>query len=127
MVYIQLYIALFFIFFCTLNVSYSANVDAIWGGEDGSFFLKKRDRLLSEGWQPKRMHRVNEYDYIGFEKYIISRKFYELESCSVDNKSFCIFNYVKGDKCLRITTEGEEFRSLRVISISSECAPDDAL
>ncbi|WP_148225266.1 hypothetical protein [Methylovorus sp. MP688] len=121
-------LSFFLIFFSLIDSSYSSSFsNENLSSPVGSYFLNERNRLLSKGWQPKRMHRVNEYDYIGFEKYIVNKKFYELESCSVDNKSFCIFNYVKGDKCLRITTEGEEFRSLRVISISSECAPDDAL
>lgn len=87
----------------------------------GAKFTEGRKYLLSQGWTPQRMHVKNEYTYIGIEKELIKKRFYEVESCSVDNQGLCIFNYVQDKKCLRITTSGEQIRSMKIIDIDDQC------
>jgi hypothetical protein len=91
------------------------------GLKAGEPFTKARSRLVGLGWKPVRMHRDDNYSYIGTEKELANRGFVEFESCSVDAGALCIFHYSKASECLRLDTKGEKIRYMSVTRWTNEC------
>lgn len=74
-----------------------------------------RSLLIHQGWLAVTFHDGEKYGYIGIESMLINANIKEVESCAID-KAICIFNYKKGNKCLRLFTHGEEVNEMRVIT-----------
>src|SRR5476651_623356 len=89
--------------------------------EEGMHLIAARKLLISKGWRPIKTNPV----YGGTEKILINAHIKEVESCAMDTP-LCIFNYKKDDKCLRLYTEGEEIKDMRVTSWSDDC-PEQVL
>lgn len=88
----------------------------------GMPFLAARKLLIHKGWQPLNIHKGKNFEYMGTDKKLVKAHIMEVEVCAVDRPS-CIFNYTKGDKCLRLFTLGEEIKNMRVASWTYDC-PD---
>jgi hypothetical protein len=85
----------------------------------GEPFLAARSRILRSGWRPIGTYR--DYEYIGTEKELIDRKFFEVAYCSMDAGSLCVLYYRKGTQCLTVGTVGEELKFMKVTRWSGEC------
>ena len=83
-----------------------------------------RSLLTHKGWRAVNVHQGEHYEYIGIENLLIKANIKEVESCAMD-KAVCIFNYKKGDSCLRLFTHGEEIKDMRVTSWSCDCPDGD--
>jgi len=85
-----------------------------------------REEIVKKGWLPRETYLKNEE---GFEHdYVSSAEFFkggfpEVEICAGTGVNPCIFNYIKGNKCLRVYTEGEHIESTVVTFVSQECPP----
>lgn len=88
--------------------------------QKGASFVSVRAHLIRSGWKPLRMH-ADDYEYDGTEKRLADRKFFEVDSCSTDRGSLCIFYYAKDDKCLRVDTVGEQVDTMRVTRWDDSC------
>jgi len=67
------------------------------------------------------MHADDRYEYSGTEKRLADRHILEVDSCSTDRGSLCIFYYAKDGSCLRIDTIGEQVNSMRVTRWDDSC------
>jgi hypothetical protein len=88
----------------------------------GALFVAVRAGLIKSGWKPVRMHS-SEYEYTGTERLLAERHIYEVEACSTDRGSLCIFYYAMKKKCLRIDTVGEQVDAMRVTRWDRTCPP----
>jgi len=80
----------------------------------GMSFLSARKLLIHNGWRPINAHEGEKFRYMGgIDGTLIDAHILEVESCAMD-KALCIFNYKKGAKCLRLFTQGEEIKNMRV-------------
>lgn len=86
----------------------------------GALFVAVRAALIKSGWKPVRMHD-SEYEYTGTERLLAERHIYEVEACSTDRGSLCIFYYVMKKKCLRVDTVGEQVDAMRVTRWDQTC------
>lgn len=86
----------------------------------GMSFLAARELIIHKGWRPIKANP----DYGGTEKLLIDAHIKEVESCAMD-KAVCIFNYRKGDKCLRLFTRGEEIKDMSVYYWTYDCPEGD--
>jgi len=91
----------------------------------GMPFLTTRNMLKIKGWQPINVHEGKDFSYLGVEKILLNAQIKEVESCAMD-KAICIFNYKKGDKCLRLFTQGEEIKDMRVTYWTDDCTEGDS-
>jgi hypothetical protein len=89
--------------------------------QEGASFVRVRARLIKSGWKPIRMHDRDDYEYDGTEKRLADRNFLEVDSCSTDKGSLCIFYYAKDGACLRVDTIGEQVDSMRVTRWDDSC------
>lgn len=89
--------------------------------QEGLSFVSVRAHLIKSGWTPVRMHVGENYEYDGTEKRLADRNFFEVDSCSTDRGSMCIFYYAKDGTCLRIDTSGEQVDSMRVTRWDGSC------
>lgn len=90
------------------------------GLQRGALFLKVRAGLIKGGWTPVRMHSP-EYEYTGTERLLAERHIYEVEVCSMDRGSLCIFYYKKERRCLRVDTVGEQVNLMHVTRWDQTC------
>jgi hypothetical protein len=88
---------------------------------EGASFVHVRAHLIKSGWKPVRMHVGDGYDYEGTEKRLADRNVIEVDSCSTDRGSMCIFYYAKDGMCLRIDTMGEQVNAMRVTRWDDSC------
>jgi hypothetical protein len=51
---------------------------------------------------------------------MLVKRYKEIESCAID-KSYCIFNYKKEDKCFRLVTFGEKIKEMKVYEWTNDC------
>jgi hypothetical protein len=86
----------------------------------GALFGGVRAGLLKTGWKPVRVHDPD-YESSGTERLLTGRRIYEVEGCSTDMGSLCIFYYRKGRRCLRVNTVGEQVGMMRVTSWDDSC------
>lgn len=89
----------------------------------GAPFLKARAGIIKSGWRPVRRQAAEEE--MGTETLHVRKHFHEVEACSMDLGSLCIFHYSKGAKCLRVHTVGESTGTKRVTSWDNSC-PDQS-
>jgi hypothetical protein len=88
-------------------------------------FILARAHLVEAGWKPVRLHLNDRYEYTGTETIVTRLGFMEVDSCSVDAGSLCVFYYRKADKCLRVDTIGEQVQFMKVLHWMQECSPDE--
>lgn len=89
--------------------------------QEGASFVHVRARLIKSGWKPVRTHVGDRYEYDGTERRLADRNFFEVDSCSTDRGSMCIFYYAKDGMCLRIDTMGEQVDAMRVARWDDSC------
>jgi hypothetical protein len=89
--------------------------------QKGALFVGVRARLIKSGWTPVRAHADGGSEYDGTEKRLADRKFFEVDSCSTDSGSLCIFYYAKDGTCLRVDTVGEHVDAMRVTRWDDSC------
>lgn len=82
--------------------------------EKGMPFLDARKLLLKDHWIPA------DHEEIGVENDLGRMNINEVESCAM-GQAFCIFNYKKNNKCLKLISKGEEVKDMKVYSWSGEC------
>jgi hypothetical protein len=87
----------------------------------GEPFLSARAKILRSGWHPIPMHANENYEYWGTERVLNDQKFVEVDFCSVDAGSLCVLYYMKGTKCLRLGTVGEQLKYMKVTRWTEEC------
>lgn len=87
----------------------------------GASFATTRTGLIKSGWKPAPVHRRHGED-VGTETRYVKKHFVEVDSCSMDMGSLCIFYYRKGPKCLRVDTVGE-FGAMHVTTWENLCPP----
>jgi len=87
----------------------------------GQSFLAARSNILRSGWHPIKIPKSSEYEYIGIEKELANRKFFEMDSCSIDAGSLCTLYYSKKANCLRVGTIGEQLKYMKVRYWTDEC------
>jgi len=87
----------------------------------GQSFLAARSNILRSRWHPIKIPKNSDYEYIGIEKELANRKFFEMESCSMDAGLLCTLYYSKGTKCLRVETIGEQLKYMKVRYWTDEC------
>ena len=85
----------------------------------GAPFVPFRAQLIKDGWRPVPVHAGDD-EYVGVEAALIEAKIDEVESCAVD-RALCIFNYRRGEHCLRVMAAGEELPTLSIESWSFQC------
>ena len=85
--------------------------------EKGMSFTKARQLLIAQQWKPFNVHEGKQYEYVGVEHALVKR-YKEIENCAID-QPYCIFNYKKKDKCLRLVTFGE--KNMRVYEWTNDC------
>lgn len=57
---------------------------------------------------------------VGLDRQLVQSGYSKVDYCSV-GKSFCVLQYTKGKACLRLHTQGEQIRSMKVERWSNEC------
>lgn len=87
----------------------------------GMPFIAARKMLVHKGWRPINVHEGEGSRYMGgIDGTLIDAHILEVESCAMD-KAVCIFNYKKGNTCIRVFTQGEEIKDMRVTHWKYEC------
>lgn len=86
----------------------------------GEKFVKARTGLLAQGWRADPRAHASSGEYSGVDRQLIQAGFDEVDFCSM-GKSLCVLQYVRGDACLRLHTQGEQIRAMKVVSWSSAC------
>ena len=75
--------------------------------------------IINKGWRPATV-KIKILPNTEIEKSFQNAHIIEVESCAMDRPS-CIFNYKKGNKCLRLFTQGEEIKDMRVSYWTYDC------
>lgn len=86
----------------------------------GESFVKARTRLVAAGWQADSRAHLSSGEYIGLDRLLVQGGYSEVDYCSV-GKSLCVFQYIKGEACLRVHTQGEQILSMKVEHWSNDC------
>lgn len=86
----------------------------------GEPFTKARAKLYADGWHADPLAHAASGEYMGLDRKLIQSGYSEVEYCSV-GKSFCVLQYTRGKECLRLQTQGEQIRSMKVEHWSSDC------
>lgn len=86
----------------------------------GESFARARRQLYAMGWRADPLAHLSSGEHTGLERQLVENGYLEVESCS-EGRSFCILQYTKGEKCLRLQTQGEEIRLMKVDRWSNEC------
>lgn len=66
----------------------------------GRDYSEVRKHFIAEGWQPIESPEC--------EPLWVCSDFPEAVGCNTSGKMYCIFEWMRGDKRVRLTTEGEE-------------------
>ena len=59
-------------------------------------------------------------EYMGLDRSLVQHGYPEVDYCSV-GKSCCTLQYVKGEACLRVHTQGEQIHAMKVEGWSNAC------
>src|SRR5213075_1768221 len=86
----------------------------------GESFLKARARLGAAGWRADTRSHLASGEYMGLDRLLVQSGYSEVDYCSV-GKSFCVLQYIKGEACLRVHTQGEQIISMKVEHWSNDC------
>lgn len=101
----------------TLAVAASASGDL---PRQGQSFVQAAKTLRSAGWQPAPAAHLASGEYFGLDRELVEHGYPEVDSCSVDTAN-CIFQYVRGNQCQRLLTQGEQLKDIVIVSASQEC------
>jgi hypothetical protein len=109
-----------------MGTSYAAVPDIL-----GMKLQHARVTILKAGWKPRVTHLKLGDDELekehGSTSVFLRAGYREVEICTGTGINSCIFNYVRGTACLKVSTVGEQPRHTVVSSISQECPPSEAL
>lgn len=86
----------------------------------GEPFTIARARLYADGWRADSMAHAATGEYMGLDRQLVQQGYSEVDYCSV-GKSFCVLQYTKREACLRLHTQGEQIRFMKVERWSNEC------
>jgi len=86
----------------------------------GELFTNARAKLHAEGWHADPTAHAATGEYAGLDRQLAHAGYFEVDYCSV-GKSFCVLQYTRGKACLRLLTQGEEIRSMRIERWSNDC------
>lgn len=86
----------------------------------GELFTAARSKLYSDGWMADPAAHAATGEYDGLDRLLVQAGYSEVDYCSV-GKSFCVLQYTRGNACLRLYTQGEEIRSMRVERWTNAC------
>ncbi|MYM96408.1 hypothetical protein [Duganella vulcania] len=86
----------------------------------GELLTNARAKLHAEGWHADPTAHAATGDYTGLDRQLAHAEYFEVDYCSV-GKSFCVLQYTKDKACLRLHTQGEEIRSMRIERWSNDC------
>ena len=109
--------------FCAIIVLLSAFSGAAHSAaiKKGMSFLEARKLLIYSKWRPYNVHEGQDYEYLGTEKELLKARILEVEKRAMD-KAVCVLNYRKRNKCLRLFTQGEEIKDMRVYHWNCSCS-----
>lgn len=91
----------------------------------GEPFLRARLRIIKLGWKPIPLHQNDGYEYSGTDRILAERNILEVDGCSTDAGTLCIFFYSKLGECLRIDTIGESIGEITITRWTNECPLTD--
>ena len=80
-------------------------------------FLSARNALIKDGWRPEA---PKERQPVGTAVELLNRGITEVERCT-QGVQYCQFHYKKNQKCLGITTIGEEVEDLVIDAWDFKC------
>jgi hypothetical protein len=86
----------------------------------GEPFTKARTKIHAVGWRADPLAHAATGEYMGLDRQLVQSGYSEVDYCSV-GKSFCVLQYTKGKACLRLHTQGEQIRSMKVERWSNDC------
>lgn len=86
----------------------------------GESFVKAQARLMAEGWRADPRSHLSSGEYMGLDRLLVQSGYMEVDYCSV-GKSFCALQYIRGEACLRVYTQGEQIRWMKIERWSNEC------
>jgi len=86
----------------------------------GERFVHARARLYEAGWRADPGAHASSGEYMGLDRSLVQHGYPEVDYCSV-GKSFCTLQYVKGEACLRVHTQGEQIHAMKVEGWSNAC------
>ena len=86
----------------------------------GEKFVHARTRLYAAGWRADPLSHASSDEYLGLDRLLIQSGYLEVDYCSV-GKSFCTLQYLKGEACLRVHTQGEQIQAMKVEHWSNDC------
>lgn len=86
----------------------------------GEPFTTARAKLYADGWRADPLAHAASGDYMGLERQLMQSGYSEVDYCSL-GLSFCVLQYTKGKTCLRLQTQGEQIRFMKVDRWSNEC------
>ena len=91
----------------------------------GENFVNARTRLYAAGWRADPLSHASSGEYMGLDRLLIQSGYLEVDYCSV-GKSFCTLQYLKGQACLRVHTQGEQIQAMKVERWSNDCREREA-
>ena len=83
-------------------------------------FVNARTRLHSAGWRADPGSHASSGEYMGLDQLLVQSGYLEVDYCSV-GRPFCTLQYVKGEACLRVQTQGEQISAMKVERWSNAC------
>jgi len=86
----------------------------------GDRFITVRTKLYADGWRADPAAHASTGEYDGLDRLLVQAGYAEVDYCSV-GKSDCVLQYTKGSACLRLHTQGEEIRSMKLERWTDEC------
>lgn len=107
---------IFIILLLSVNIASSAPLKL----SKGDAFQRARAEVVKAGWQPDPLMVRLTPDVAGVEHELINKGYLEVDYCSIDTSN-CILQYRRGKQCLRLQTQGEHIRWMKVVSWSSKC------
>lgn len=86
----------------------------------GEPLSKARGTLHADGWRADPLAHAATGEYMGLDRQLVQSGYPEVDYCSVGHSS-CVLQYTKGKACLRLHTQGEQIRSMKVERWSGDC------
>lgn len=86
----------------------------------GEPFTSARMKLHADGWRADPLAHAATGEYMGLDRQLVQSGYAEVDYCSV-GKSSCVLQYTKGKACLRLHTQGEQIRSMKIERWSNDC------
>ncbi|EEF26806.1 conserved hypothetical protein [Ricinus communis] len=86
----------------------------------GAPFTTARAKLYAAGWRADPAAHAATGDYDGVDRLLVHAGYFEVDYCSL-GKTFCVLQYIRGNACLRLHTQGEEIRLMKVERWTDDC------